>query len=53
MENKLVSDKQKIDFALRQVVELMDMFGLAGLEQEMNGYNIKIILSKEKAKHEV
>jgi len=43
MESALCGDKMKMDFALRQVVELMNMFGIAGIEQEMGGYSIKII----------
>ena len=47
MEKQLLSDKKKIDFALRQVVELVDMFGIAGVEQEVGNYKISIIHKEE------
>ena len=41
-ENKLREDQRKMDFALRQVIELMKMTGLAGIRQCVDGYLIKI-----------
>ena len=42
MESNLCKDKKKIDFALRQVAELMEMYGIAGLNQKVGRYKIKI-----------
>lgn len=48
LDNALVNDKAKMDFAINQVTSLMDLFGIAGIEQESNGYKIKIeIIIKE------
>lgn len=46
LEKIMIKDKQKIDFALRQVVELMKMAGLAGLTQEAGEYEINIKLKE-------
>lgn len=42
MESGLCKDKKKMDFALRQVAELMEMLGIGGLEQNVGRYKIKI-----------
>lgn len=48
LENVLIKDKKKLDFAIRQVVKLAEMLGIDTISQKMEGYEIIINFKNEK-----
>ena len=48
LESELTEQKIKMDFVLRQAVEMVRSCGMAGLKQEINGYEVNIRIKEEK-----